>query len=174
MKKILLFIASEGYQPLEYGEPKKILESAGYNVITVSDESGVAQAAYDGSSVSVELTLDEVNVESGDALFLIGGPGALDHLDNEKTYKLLRDWQESGKPYGAICISPRILVKAGILKNKKATGWDGDGELAGIFAEGGVEYVRERVVVDDNVVTGNGPEAVEEFGEAIVDILAIE
>ena len=171
MKKVLLLIASEGYQPIEYGEPKRILETAGYDVVTVSDKSGVALAAYDGSSVSVDLTLDEVNVESGDALYLIGGEGALGHLDNEKTYNLLRAWQESGKPYGAICISPRILAHAGVLKNKKATGWDGDNELAGIFEESGVEYVRDKVVVDGNVITGNGPEAVEEFGEAIVDVL---
>ncbi len=174
MKKILLLIASEGYQPYEYGEPKRILEGAGYKVITTSNKSGVAQAAYDGSSTNVDLTLDEINIESGDALFLIGGPGALGHLDNEKTHKILRDWQKTGKPYGAICISPRILTHAGVLQNKKATGWDGDRELPRIFEEGGVEYIGERVVIDDNVITGSGPEAAEEFGEAIVNLLVIE
>ena len=109
MFKVLLLIASEGYQPFEYGESKRILEEVGHEVVTVSDESGVAQAAYDGSSANIDLILDEVNTESGDALFLIGGPGALEHLDNEKTYSLLQAWQKSGKPYGAICISPRIL-----------------------------------------------------------------
>ena len=171
-KTVLLLIASEGYQPLEYGETKRILESVGHQVITVSDKSGVVKATYDDSSVSVDLSLDEVNVESGDALFLIGGPGALEHLDNQKVYNLLQTWEKSGKPYGAICISPRILAHAGVLQNKKATGWDGDEELAGIFEEGGVEYVREGVVVDDNVVTGSGPEVAEEFGRAILDVLS--
>lgn len=171
MKKILLFIASEGYQPLEYSESKRILEDAGHEVITVSDKLGVAQAAYDGSSTKVDLNLNDVSIESGDALFLVGGPGALDYLDNEKTYKLLQAWQKTGKLYGAICISPRILAHAGVLKNKKATGWDGDGELASIFEKALVEYVREGVIVDGNVVTGNGPEVAEEFGEAIVEAL---
>ncbi|MBU2542722.1 DJ-1/PfpI family protein [Patescibacteria group bacterium] len=171
MKKILLLIASEGYQPLEYGEPKRILESDGHEVITVSDKSGVAQAAYDGSSTKVDLNLNDVNIESGDALFLVGGPGALEYLDNEKTYKLLQAWQKSGKPYGAICVSPRILAHAGVLQNKKATGWDGDDGLASIFEKAGVEYVREGVIVDGNVVTGNGPEVAEEFGKVILEVL---
>jgi len=171
MAKILLLIASEGYQPLEYGELKKILEEAGHQVITVGNSVGVAKAAYDGSSTQVDLDLDSVGVESGDALFLIGGPGALDYLDNEKTYILLQSWQESGKLYGAICISPRILVKAGVLKNKKATGWDEDSKLADIFEKENVEYVEESVVVDGNVVTGNGPEVAEDFGRKIVEVL---
>jgi len=119
MFKVLLLIASKGYQPLEYGESKRILEEAGHQVITISNKMGTAQAAYDGSSTSVDLILDDVNIESGDALFLVGGHGALEHLDNEKTYNLLQAWQKSGKPYGAICISPRILAKAGVLKIKK-------------------------------------------------------
>ncbi|MFH1947206.1 MAG: DJ-1/PfpI family protein [Candidatus Magasanikbacteria bacterium] len=171
MKKILLLIASEGYQPLEYGEPKRILESAGHKVFTVSDKSSMALAAYDGSSTNVDLTLDEISVDSGDALFLIGGPGALDHLDNEKTYNLLQAWEKTGKPYGAICVSPRILAHAGVLKSKKATGWNGDNELAGIFMEAGVDYIRESVVVDCNVITGSGPEVAEEFGRAIIGVL---
>ena len=171
MKKVLLLIASQDYQPFEYGETKRVLTQAGYQVITVSDGVGTARAAYDGSSTQIDLNLDDVKIENGDALFLIGGPGALNHLDNEKVYSLLRDWQKIGKLYGAICISPRILAHAGVLKNKKATGWDGDNELSGIFEEAGVEYVREGVVIDGNVVTGNGPEVAEEFGKVIGELL---
>lgn len=171
VKKVLLVIAHEGYQPIEYRTSKKILEEAGHEVITVSDESGTAQAAYDGSSTTVDLKLDEVSIESGDALFFVGGPGAMDYLDNEKSYKLLQDWQASGKPYGAICISPRILAKAGVLKNKKATGWNGDGELEGILEGAGAEYLAQHVVADGNIVTADGPKAAEEFGRKIVEVL---
>lgn len=170
MKKVLLIIASEDYQPVEYGEPKRILEKAGHNVITVSDKTGEV-AAQDGSTAIVELLLSDVKITDADALFFIGGSGALKHLDNENSYELLRAWQKTGKPYGAICISPRILAKAGVLENKKATGWDGDGGLAGIFKQYGVEYARENVVADDSVVTANGPAAAEEFGRTILKIL---
>lgn len=160
MKKVLLIIASEGYQPAEYGEPKRILKEAGFEVVTGSDKLGIAR-----------VLIKDIDVENYDALFFIGGPGALEHLDNEDSYGLLRAWQKSDKPYGAICISPRILAKAGVLKNKKATGWDGDGELAGIFKQCGVEYIREDVVAEGNVITASGPAAAEEFGRRIVELL---
>lgn len=163
MKKVLLVIASEGYQPIEYGEPKRILEASGFVVTAGSDKLGVAR-----------ILIKDIDVNSYDALFFIGGPGALEHLDNEESYELLRAWQKTSKPYGAICVSPRILAKAGVLKNKRATGWDGDGELAGIFKQCGVEYVKEDVVVDSNVITANGPAAAEEFGKKIVGLLSKE
>lgn len=169
-KKILFVIASEGFQPVEYGDAKKVLEAAGHQVITVSDKTGIA-VAKDGSTTIVDLLIKEVELLNYDGLFFIGGPGALEHLDNENSYKLLREWQKTGKPYGAICISPRILAKAGVLKNKKATGWDNDGELAGILSAHGAEYVRESVVVDGNVVTANGPSAAREWGEKINGVL---
>ena len=162
MKKIILVIASEGYQPHEYGATKKVLEESGFEVITASDKAGV---------VDNNIVLSELDVNNYDGLFFIGGPGALGHLDNEISYNLLRKYQEVGKPYGAICISPRILAKAGVLENKKATGWDGDDKLSEVFEKFSVEYVRENIVVDNNIVTANGPEAAEGFGKAIVEVL---
>lgn len=170
VKKVLFIIASEGFQPIEYGDAKKVLEAAGHQVVTVSDKASVA-VGKDGSEVKVDMVLSDCNMTSGDALFFIGGPGALEHLDNEESYKLLREWEKTGKPYGAICISPRILAKAGVLKNKKVTGWDSDGELGGILSAYGAEYVHESVVVDGNVVTGNGPSAAREWGEKINAVL---
>ncbi|MBI5222672.1 MAG: DJ-1/PfpI family protein [Candidatus Magasanikbacteria bacterium] len=171
MPKTLLFvIASEGFQPIEYGDAKKVLEAAGHRVVTVSDMAGKA-ITKDGSVTAVDLLVKDVILVGYDGLFFIGGPGALEHLDNGGSYELLREWQKTGKPYGAICISPRILAKAGVLQNKKATGWDGDGELGGILSAHGAEYVRQPVVVDGNVVTGNGPSAAREWGEKINEIL---
>lgn len=171
MKKILLVVAFEGYQPFEYSEPKRILEDFGYQVFTVSGEFGIARSANDEFSTKVDIKIDDVDVKEYDGLFFIGGPGALKHLDNQISYALLKRWQVTGKPYGAICISPRILTKAGVLQNKKATGWDGDNKLSSIFSTNKVEYVKEPVVVDGNIVTANGPEAAEEFGRAILQVL---
>lgn len=170
MTGVILVIASRGYQPVEYGETKEILEKAGYTVITASDKAGEVEAS-DGTKAVAEISVAEVKTMSAAGLFFIGGQGTLPHLGNESSYQLLREWQKTGKPYGAICISPRILARAGVLQNKKATGWDGDGKLADIFLACGVEYVREEVVSDGKVITANGPLAAKEFGEKILKIL---
>ena len=74
-------------------------------------------------------------------------------------------------PFGAICVSTRILAKAGTLKDKRATGWDGDNELGGVYKEHGVTYVPEDVVVDGNVITATGPTVAKEFGQQVVAVL---
>jgi protease I len=185
-KKVLFIIASEGYQPMEYNIPKKVLEDAGVQVITVSDVAGVAKGSDGKSEAKVDLLIDEVNhltpspspykgegksITDYDGLFFVGGQGAMEHLDNEASYQLLKNWQATGKLYGAICISPRILAHADVLQGKKATGWNGDGELGGILSDSGAEFVDKPVVVDGNIVTGNGPSAAKEWGEAIVKML---
>lgn len=165
--KVLLVIASQGYQPIEFGVPRDILKDAGIVVETASNKSGKATAA-DCSQINVDHLIKDVDVSPFDGIFFIGGGGALENLDNQASYDLLNKAAKAGKFFGAICISPRILAKAGVLTGKKATGWDGDNNLAGIFAEHDVVYVKKPVVVDGKIITAVGPSAAQAFGDAIV------
>ena len=168
--KILFVIANEGFQPIEYHEPKKILEDAGFTVITASDKEQAA-TDKDGAPVTVDLTLDQVKASEYDGIFFIGGPGALDHLDNEKSYRIIKAADKKNLPLGAICIATRILAKAGALTRKKATGWNGDNELEKIYATYDVFYLPEPVVVEENIITAVGPDAAKLFGQEIVALL---
>jgi protease I len=169
-KKVLFVVAHEGYQQIEYGEPKKLLETAGIKVITASNAPGFA-IAKDGSTTAVDVLIKNVNVADYDGIFFIGGPGALEHLDNQDSYILIKAIAGTKKPLGAICISTRILAKAGVLTQRKATGWDGDHKLAELFKEYDVEYVKQGVVIDGHIITAVGPHAALEFGKAIINLL---
>jgi len=114
---ILLVVASQGYQPIEYSVPKKLLEKKGITIETASNKAGTAIAA-DGSTTTVDVILTEVEVEKYDGIFFIGGPGAMEHLDNKDSYRIITQVAKLNKPFGAICISPRILAKTGVLKGK--------------------------------------------------------
>lgn len=168
---ILLVIASNGYQQIEYSVPKKMLLDAGFNVITASDKSGVA-TAHNGSTTHVDITLDKVIVNDYAGIFFIGGPGAGEYLDNNTSYKIIQDAFYQHKPIGAICIAPRILANAGILDGKYATGWNEDGLLENIFTENNASYLpTESVVVDSHIITATGPSAAQEFGKRIIELL---
>ena len=170
-KKVLLIIASQGYQPIEFNEPRKLLQENGFQVFTASDKSGQAVAS-DGSTVVVDYTLEKVNPDKFDAVFVIGGSGALEHLDNPETYRIVQDIdKDMYKALGAICISTRILANAGVLQFRRVTGWDGDNKLADILKKVGATYVKTGVVVDDNLVTAIGPDSAKDFAQAIVDLL---
>ena len=98
MKTIILVIAFTGYQPVEYGEPKRILTEKGFAVLTASDALGEA-TAKDGTTTLVDIVIADITPESGDAVYVVGGPGALDHLDTATMYTILQTWAASGKPY---------------------------------------------------------------------------
>jgi putative intracellular protease/amidase len=168
--KVALVIASKGYQQVEYSETKKVLESNNYQVVTVSDTAGTA-TAKDNTTTIVNLTLNQLKVADYTGIFFIGGPGALERLDTQISYSILRDAKARNVVRGAICVATRILAHAGILDGLEATGWNGDNELAKIYKEYNVTYAPVAVVVCDYTITATGPSAAQEFGEAIVNLL---
>ena len=171
MKKVLLLVAQKGFQSKEYFDTKYELEHAGVRVVTVALSREVA-VSHMGEEVVPDLALSEVKISDYDGVFAVGGPGALEYLDNEETVRIFKEAQQlSNYPYGAICISPRILAKAGVLTGKRATGWDNDGELQDIFDRHGVIRVKEPVVADGMVITADGPAAAHDFGKKIVEIV---
>ncbi len=171
MNKVVLVIAAEGYQSIEYSVPKSILENSGITVITASDLPGTA-TAQDGTTTHIDVTLNNLSIDDFDALFFIGGPGSLEHLDNETSYALLTQIAKKRKPFGAICASTRILANSGALLGKRVTGWDGDGELEKILKHASATYVRNDVVVDGTIITAVGPNVAQEFGAKILNTLS--
>ncbi len=168
--KVLIIVAWEGYQPLEYGIPKKTLEQAGFAVVTASNKPGMA-TAKDKSQTKVNVTTQDAIAADYAAIIVVGGPGAMDNLDNQITYQLLTEAADLGKLLAAICVAPRILARANLLTDVAATGWDGDGELADIFNEQGVIYTQAPVVSDQNIITADGPSSAQQFADAIVAAL---
>lgn len=169
MKKAAFFIAFKGFRDEEYSEPKKILEEAGIKVTTVSTSKGKAEGKFK-MTADVDATLEEINPDEYDAAVLIGGPGALEHLDNTKVHKIVKDFYLNGKIVAAICISPVILAHAGLLNGKKATVWaDGKDELI----KNGAVYTAIPVETDGLIVTANGPASAKEFGKKIVEMLKL-
>lgn len=171
-KKIVLIVARESFRDEEYFVPKEILEKGGVEIKTASDKTGIARGA-EGGEVKVDLLVQEINPADFDAVVFIGGPGALEHLDNKISYKLARDTIERGKILAAICVSSVILARAGVLKSKKATVWSSvlDKSTVKILKEGGAIYEDENVVIDGKIITANGPSSAKEFGEKILSIL---
>ena len=122
MAQVAMFIAFQGFRDEEYVEPKKALEAAGHRVVTVSTSKGEARGKF-RATAQVDKTLEEIEPADYAALALVGGPGALEHLDNPKVHALFKKAEELGKVIGAICISPVVLAHAGLLKGKTVTCW---------------------------------------------------
>lgn len=172
-KSIVMLIAFKDFRDEEYFIPKQIFLAAGVKtVLTASTRVGTAIGA-DGGEVPVNLLIKDINVADFDAVVFIGGPGALKELDNENSYRVVRDTISQGKLLSAICISPAILAKAGALRGKKATVWTSsmDKSAVKILEDNGAIFEDKSVVADGLIITGNGPSAAEEFAMKIIELL---
>ena len=171
-KRIAMIVAFRDFRDEEYFETKEVLEKASAEIVTVSDSLGKAIGKF-GGEVDVDLSLENLRIEDFDAILFIGGPGALEHLDNEVSYKIVKEAFSQDKVLGAICVSPVILAKAGVLRGHKATVWSSitDKSTVKTLEKYGAHYLPQAVVVDGKIVTANGPSAAKEFGLKIFELL---
>jgi len=175
-KRILMVIAFKDFQDDEYGVPWQIFEEAGVKITTVSASMGIATGMF-GKEVTISITTSEVDVADYDAVVFAGGRGLYDHFDDPNFNRIIKEAVEKGKILGAICISPVMLAKAGVLRGKRATVWMRPSRPIEkmpdeILKDNGAIYEAQSVVVDGKIVTANGPKAAKEFGEKIVEILS--
>lgn len=171
-KKIAIIIAFKNFRDEEYFIPRKILEEAGAKIEVVSNEVGTA-FGVEGLQVNTNTKLSDLDISNFDAVVFVGGPGALDNLNNQDSYRVIREAVKQNKVLAAICISPVILAEAGVLNGKKATVWTNplNKEPKKILEENGAIFTEQNVVVDGNIITANGPDAAAEFGKKLVEIL---
>jgi protease I len=173
-KKAVMIVAFRDFRDAEYFVPKEILERAGIEVKTASNKMGIAIGA-DGGDTQVDLLVSQINPADFDAIIFVGGPGCLEALDNEDSYRVARETVSQDKILASICISPVILAKAGVLKGKKATVWtDFTKSQAKILEKEGAIFEEKPVVVDGKIITANGPGSAEEFGKKIIEVLTRE
>jgi len=170
--KVLVVIASQGFQDIEYSQTREVLEENGGQVVVASSQK-LAQGKF-GAKVEVDKLIDEVELREYDGLIFIGGPGALEYIDDLRVHKLIEEAVSQNKILGAICIAPEILAKAGVLRGKKATVWSSpfDREPIKFLEENGAIFVDEEIVIDGKIITANGPGAAKKFGLAIVKQLS--
>ena len=168
--KVVFVMAHDNFNYDEYIIPKRIVEGAGYVVITAGDQEGTAHSE-NNVSTPIHMTLEKLSILDYDALVFIGGPGALKYLDNDRSYRIIQDAVMHNIAVGAICSATRILAKAGALVSKNATGWNEDGMLQDVFEKHGVLYSDDPVVIDGLCITAQGPEVAEPFAHGLLGIM---
>jgi len=169
MPTALFIIAQNGFRDEELFDPKDVLENAGIKCTIASITTDAAQGKL-GAIVMPDLAVKEAKLDDYDIIIVIGGPGAPELAKHKEVISLLQAAKQKGKNLAAICIAPTILAKAGVLQGKKATVWESP-ESIKMLEEGKAIFTKKDVVVEDKLVTANGPAAAREFGRKIVAML---
>jgi len=169
MSKALLIIAQDGYQDVEYGHTREELENAGVECIVASLSTEPAHGSL-GGEVKPDISIKDAKAEDYDVIVIVGGPGALELANHSETMDLLQKADSNNQNIAAICISPAILAKAGVLEGKEATVWKSDESVA-MLEQGKAVFVDKPVVVQEKRIPANGAPAAREFGKKIVEML---
>ena len=122
---------------------------------------------------NVDLTIDEVDPELYDFLFIPGGHphGAPTTVrNNVKAQEIARAFFKGDKPVAAICHGPYLLVSADLVAGRRLTSFWGDGVPDEIRAAGGI-YVDQDVVVDGNLITSRWPMDLPAFMQEVMRTL---
>lgn len=172
MSRILFIIAQKNFRDEELLEAKAVLANSGHNVDIASITAKVA-TGFLGAVVKPDLAVEDVKIEDYSAVAVVGGTGAPELEKHPEVAKILKDAKAKGLLVCAICYSPAILAKIGLLKGKKATVWTSstDKSLAKILEKHGATYSAQDVVQDGKIITACGPQAAKKFGQAIANAL---
>ena len=113
-----------------------------------------------GIAILPTLTFDDCPSDL-DILFVPGGSGAFEAVENERTIRFLQESGRTAKYVTSVCTGSILLAAAGLMDGYKATThW----ATVPILEEFGVEVVRDRVVIDRNRISGGGVTAGIDFG----------
>ena len=168
----VLIIATDGFEESELFGPRQILQQRGVEVRLASPTRDPIQATVHddpGKTIRPDLTVKEANADDFDALILPGGVRNPDQLRLDgKVIALIRAFAEQGKPIGAICHGPWLLVEADLLRGRTATSWP---SIRTDLRNAGATVVDEPAVIDGNVVTSRKPEDVEAFTNAMIELI---
>lgn len=163
MAKVAVILAN-GFEEIEALTVVDVLRRANIVCHMVGFEARVT-----GSHV-IQVQVDRVfdgDLSEYDMIVLPGGmPGSAHLRDNEQLIAELQKFEQVGKKVAAICAAPIVLNRAGLLKDKEFTCYDGVQEQ---IADG--HYRKETVVVDGHLTTSRGPATALAFAYNLVEQL---
>jgi 4-methyl-5(b-hydroxyethyl)-thiazole monophosphate biosynthesis len=165
-KKVLVPIA-DGSEEIEAVCIVDTLRRAGAEV-TVASVDKLQVTASRGVKLVADALIASCTSQTYDCIALPGGMPGAEHLrDSAPLIDLLKKQKQAGRLYAAICASPAVALRPhGLIDKVRATCFPAfQSKLDPAYAS------QERVVLDGNCVTSQGPATAIEFALKLVELL---
>ena len=161
-QKILLLLAN-GFEVLE---ASAFIDVLGWNLEEGDNSTKLyscglrkqVNSAFD-QQFTVDYIVNEVDVNYFDALVVPGGFKNYNYYEDaysEEFLNIIRGFYSQNKTIASVCVGALSLAKSGILKNKNATTYN-QAEFRQSLKNNGVVISNDEIVIDDNLITSNGP-----------------
>lgn len=170
-KKVAI-LTENGFEETELTSPRQALQAAGAIVHIVSPQAGMVKA-WDRDHWSIEVPVDvnlaDANPEDYDMLVVPGGVINPDKMrSNPACVLFAQHFIEQGKPLGAICHGPQLLIETGMISTRKLTSY---GSIRTDLENAGALWEDSEVVVDNGLVTSRSPKDLEAFNKKLIEEL---
>ena len=174
--KILLLLAN-GFEILE---ASAFIDVMGWN-LEEGDKStklyscGLRKqlnSAFD-QQFTVDYIVKEVDIDSFDALVVPGGfkkYGYYNDAYSEEFLNIIRGFYSQNKTIASVCVGALPIAKSGVLKNKNATTYN-QSEYRQTLKNNGVVVSKQQIVIDDKLITSNGPSTAVEVAFILLERL---
>jgi protease I len=166
-RKVVIIAANQGFRDEELLETKRGLERASIQTSVASTRLGTMMGVL-GGTIQADLMLGQVNVNDYSAVVFVGGPGAVDLVNNRAALTIARQAFAQRKIVAGIGTAPTILANAGVLRGVRATAYLSE---RGTLMQAGATYTGNPVERDGTVVTSTGPLAVSAFVRSLLDAM---
>lgn len=159
-------LLDEGFEELEAMAPIALLRRGGIDVDMVSTRNEPSATGKFDVTLSPTIPMEDYDFTDVDCLLLPGGPGHVNLENNEKVRELIRTFNDDDtKVLAAICASPTILGRMGLLKGRNYTCFKSMNE------DFGGQYQEDYAVTDGNLVTGKSAAGAIDFAFAVMEKL---
>ena len=167
--KRIAMLVEDGFEDSELLGPVEQLRAAGVSVTVVGPFAGREYKGKRGAVVMSDAAAGAVRAGQFDGLIVPGGYAPDKMRMRHAMVDLVRDLFAAGKPVGAICHGPQLLISADVLRGRTLTCWP---SIAVDVRNAGGLYVDRPVAVDANLITSRKPDDVPMFAEAMLKALA--
>ncbi|WP_199431380.1 type 1 glutamine amidotransferase domain-containing protein [Qaidamihabitans albus] len=169
-RRVAFVVAPEGTEQVELTEPWKAVQDSGGQPELISTQPGSIQAFNHldkGDTFTVDKVITEASVDDYDGLVLPGGVANPDILrTNPNVVRFVGEFFAKQKPVAVICHGPWTLVEADVVRGRRITSWP---SLQTDLRNAGAEWVDEKVVVDQGLVSSRKPDDLPAFCDKMVE-----
>jgi 4-methyl-5(b-hydroxyethyl)-thiazole monophosphate biosynthesis len=164
MAKTVLTLLADGFEEIEATAPIDLLRRAEAEVTVASCSDILDVTGRSTITLRADTLLSHIPEPLAfDLLVLPGGPAVFELRKRPEIIDLIRDFADTGKPIGAICAAPLLLLDAGVITSDSTCTAHGSTE------EEIPQLSKSKAVVQDGqIITSRGAGTAVEFGLSLI------
>ena len=167
MATTVLTLLADGFEEIEATAPIDLLRRADAEVTVASCSGSLEVTGRSKITLCTDTLLSKIpDPLAFDLLVLPGGPAVFELRKRAEIIDLIRTFADTGKPIGAICAAPLLLLDAGVITSDSPCTAHGStsNELTNLKQ-------KLAVVQEEKIITSRGAGTAVEFGLALINEL---